>query len=125
MYSNHRLDFDSSTLKGACLHIKETAKILEKATFNILEILKGMESKVGALPDGDIKNELAKLISRSYEVCTFEDISNQHINKALDIINDCQTGRCIEKKHDDLLRGPALNGEQSLSQSDVDKMLNQ
>lgn len=116
---------ENTSIVSACMHLTQTAKLLEKATMDILALLRNMSQLASSMPDNEETKQLKKLISSTYEVCTFEDIASQHINKAVSILNSVSGKVNIhESQENPLLRGPALQGQQTLSQSDIDKMLN-
>ena len=107
-----------------CNHISAASSLMEKSIVDILGLLRNMEGIVNQLPESDSKKQLIKLIASTYEVCTFEDIASQHLSKAITAIeNHKNPDNTPQIQENTLLCGPALKGEQSLSQKDIDKML--
>ena len=107
--------------KTICDHITATSQLVEKATIDIIALLREIEKIVNLLPKNDHSTKLINLIASGYEVCTFEDLASQHLAKVKNMLNN-NTLECLSIDNS-LLRGPALEGEPTISQDDVDKML--
>jgi hypothetical protein len=117
-------------ITNASHQITAASKLSEKASIDILAILGKMQNLIDQLPDNANRSNLNTLISSAYELFTFEDIACQHIQKALSLLNTLNSnqstvaGDAKTASDNVLLNGPALPGEASLSQTDIDNLLN-
>lgn len=108
---------NSSKKNEACTQITEAARLIENASVDVISLLKKIENIINSMTQNDETTQIREILSSAYETFTFEDIASQHLNKAIDIIKCQETGN-------PLLAGPAIKGEKSLSQKDVDDLLN-
>jgi hypothetical protein len=106
----------------ACKHLVATSELLEKATTDILSLLKRMDIIADQLQEKEISAQLKSLIIFTYEVCTFEDLASQHLGKVLAMLDEnCE----LNKRYTDniMLSGPAIKGDSTMSQDEIDNIL--
>lgn len=94
-----------------------TAKTLIKdSVLKLLHIMEQMQHTVDQLPESNQKALLTTLLLEAHEQCTFEDLSSQHIEKAIDLLEG-------KKVTNTLLTGPQIHKEDELTQEEVDRIL--
>jgi hypothetical protein len=108
--------------------LKSAADLTENAVSDVLDIALALQDALQALPETAERERCLDHVSKLFETCTFEDLAKQHLEKvvlwvqAIAAESNATVSDILDDK-DSLLRGPALEGEESVKQSTVDNML--
>lgn len=116
-------DTGKQRIIDAVEQVKAASSLSEKAVTGILDLMEEMRELVNDIDDDQIRSALNAKMSSALELCTFEDIASQHMDKALNLMQHSCSDQ-PQAESDPLLSGPSLSEEDGMSQEDIDKLLN-
>jgi|GEM_PF-4379692 len=81
-----------------------------------------MDKIADKLHEQEVSEELKALIIFAYELCTFEDIASQHLGKVIAMADENHE---LSKRYKEnpLLNGPGIKGDSTMSQDEIDNIL--